>query len=164
MDDYIDKKQREKAVEDAILWLQTWSNKAIKDGKTFKELVAYENTSLWWFGGGTTLYYDKVRDIIRNINAILPILKKEDPDEIAVMSNDKLFRAVMSIIGATENIPTSILAVSAKSHKKSAVFMRYTKWVWRMFLIIAISKTKDLSNKFRIEKMVSCCRSVSFKR
>ena len=152
VDDYTDKKQREKAVEDAILWLQAWSNKAIKDGKTFKELVAYENTSVWWFGGGTTLYYDKIRDIIRHINAILPILKKEDPDEIAVLSNDKLFREVMSIIGATESIPTSILKEPGKSHKKSAVFLRYTKWVWRMFLIIAISKTKALSNKFRIEK------------
>ena len=158
LDDYIDEKEREKTVEHAILWMQAWSNKIIKDGKTFKELVAYENTSLWWFGGGTTLYYDKINKIIPYIDAILSILNAEGPDEIAIASNDKLFREVISIIGATENIPTSILAVSAKPLKKSAIStrfnnsMRYARWVWRMFLIVAISKTKALSNKFRIKK------------
>ena len=158
LDDYTNAKQREKAVEDAISWMQVWSNKRIKDGKTFKELVVYENNSLWWFGGGTTLYYDKVGKIIPYIDAILPILNVEKPDKIVVMSNDELFREVVSIIGATENIPTSILEEPDKSQKKSAIFMRYrnfvryTKWAWRMFLILAISKTKILSDKFRTEK------------
>ena len=159
LDEYIDEKTRKKTVEDAILWMQAWSNKIIKDGKTFKELVAYRNTSLWWFGGGTTLYYDKVRDIIRYIDSLLPILNAEKPTEIVVMSNDKLFKKVISIIGATEGIPTLILEKQpGKSYKKIVIFtrynnfIRYSKWVWRMFLILTISKTKALSNKFRIEK------------
>ena len=29
--------------------MNTWSNKNIKDGKNFKELITYEEVSLWWF-------------------------------------------------------------------------------------------------------------------
>ena len=158
LDEYIDEKTREKTFEDTILWMQAWSNKIIKDGKTFKEMVAYGNTSLWWSGAAATLYYDKVRDIIRYIDAILLMLNVEEPAEIVVMSNDKLFKKVISIIGATANISTSILEGPDKSCKKSAIFMRYynliryTKWAWRILLIIAISKMKALSNKFRIGK------------
>ncbi len=43
-------------IKKAQVWLKTWSNLKIVDGKNFRELLTYKNTSLWWFIDSYLIY------------------------------------------------------------------------------------------------------------
>ena len=60
-------------IKKAMIWAKTWSNKKMLDDKDFKQLLAYESTSLWWFL--VQYIINRATQTLRKLEA--PITKKK---------------------------------------------------------------------------------------
>jgi len=80
--DYLTHNALEEVEQNARLWIKTWPKKKIIDNKSFIELVAYSNTSLWWFVRSTI--YTLVKTSITNIELVKRIFDKEKPNKVLI--------------------------------------------------------------------------------
>lgn len=107
--DFLATDDYEKIIRDALSWLQTWPCKRT-NSKSFKEILAYQNTSLWWFARSTSLY-ENFKTVITCVETIAKIVDAERPDRIIIpdaivpVNDETLWGATIALVGESKNIP-----------------------------------------------------------
>lgn len=105
--DYLTHKALEEIEQNARLWIKTWPNTKM-DSKSFTELVAYSDTSLWWF-----VSYTSFKTVITNIELVKHILKKGNQKKILIFGNTPL-----------EEISRALRGVEVKKVKEKQLNIR----------------------------------------
>jgi len=128
----------------AISWIKKWPNIKIRENENFKELVAYENISLWWlvdvwFYLASSFNYYPIKEIIKNIEIIRHIIDIENPDHIIVTDSKSLIGKITILIGNQRKIPISVIESGTFFNFKYSAM----KFV-RPFLIKNFKNTKEL--------------------
>lgn len=126
-------------VHDEVLsWMYEWSNKKIKDGKNFKELMLYKNLSLWWCI--RYWFYQKLSEIFQKIRIIDSIITTENPDNIIVIEKDKdIIGKITYQISNKGNIPVSVIQIQHSKLKEIlssiGIYLRILKYgIFSIFL------------------------------
>jgi len=105
--DYKKIKQVFDAREESLKWMKAWPDIKI-DGKSFKEVVAYDKTSLWWFVefwfyNAHSFHDYSILDIFHAIETAERILGKEKPSRVAATGESLLCR-VMPLVAASKGM------------------------------------------------------------
>jgi len=95
--------------KDAIWWIKRWSNKELYNTKNIKELLDYENLSLWWLMEpwlyDSYVYYDSLENILRSIRIFSIIFEKESLEKLIVISDNSLYQKIAKKLTEKGNIP-----------------------------------------------------------
>lgn len=90
------KSEKVKRLEKDILeWIKKWANIPVLDDKSIKQLLEYEDTSLWWLAE-TMLYkdsfgrYSSLTEIVKRCETMKYALNKYKPERLIVESLDGL--------------------------------------------------------------------------
>jgi len=73
----------EEELQKSIDWIKTWPDKKISNNKTFKELLVYDDLSIYWFLEAR-LYFYRIQELILLIESLRKIISIENPDSIWV--------------------------------------------------------------------------------
>jgi len=128
----------------AISWIKKWPSIKIRKNENFKELVAYENISLWWlvdvwFYLASSFNYYPIKEIIKNIEIIRHIIDIEKPNHIIVIDSKSLIGKITILVGNQKKIPISVIESGTFFNFKYSAM----KFV-RPFLIKNFKNTKEL--------------------
>lgn len=95
-EDALDDAARDAVDEAAIAWTKEWGRRPLLDGRSFRELLAWKGTSLWWFA---ELYLHHCTDsprYVRTIETLHRVLDAERPDEVEAASLPAADRALVA--------------------------------------------------------------------
>jgi glycosyltransferase involved in cell wall biosynthesis len=109
---YTKQKQVFDSREEALKWMKSWPGLKI-DGKSFKELLAYDNTSLWWFTefwfwNAHSPHDSSILDIFHSIEIAERILSSEKPSSV-VISGESLLCSVISLVAKARDLEVSFI-------------------------------------------------------
>lgn len=85
-------------LQNALVWMKTWPDKPILDGKSFKELLVYQGISIYWFLQ-TRFYLLRVRELIILIERIKRVLDLEKPDIVWIKGSEDVRYLISSLYG-----------------------------------------------------------------
>lgn len=77
--------QRDEIDEVAMAWTKAWGKRPLIDGKSFRELLEWKGTSLWWFAELYLYHSTASPHRVRVIETLLRILEEESPDEVEAL-------------------------------------------------------------------------------
>jgi len=124
-------KKLSKVNEKAIKWIKKWSNKKINK-KIFKELVTFDNINLWWFVDAwfyqfSMSHFYSIDEIIKNIEIIDTVIKKENPDKIIIIDDKKLTSKIVKILAGVYSIQLLIIPdfISSIKFNVSRIFLPF---------------------------------------
>lgn len=146
--DYLTLKALEEVEQNARLWIKTWPKTKIIDNKSFIELVAYSDTSLWWFVRSTI--YTLVKTSITNIELVKQILEKENPKKILIFGNTP-FEEILHIFEGVEvkKLKEERLNIQLELDLKQFV-KRHPSLIWnfsRIYDLLKSAVVKIIVNK-----------------
>jgi len=139
--DYLPEFYEESSAKKAQLWIKEWSNTAIVEGKTLKEIVSYDGVSLWWFVEFYYFYALYVSQIVKHIELLKVIVAKEKPTKIVFVKDGSLFSRVLDVFAYANKIETLEIANDLSSNNNIKIrfvdFLRiYARNRWKLFLTI----------------------------
>jgi glycosyltransferase involved in cell wall biosynthesis len=107
--DYVGYEELKMINKNALLWIKKWPDIKIKGNKSFKKLLSYKGTSLWWFVEtwfyeASMFHYYSVEEIIRNVEIVGKIIDKEMPDKIILVDDKGLLSKIIKIIADHKKI------------------------------------------------------------
>jgi len=107
--DYVGYEELKMINKNALLWIKKWPDIKIKGNKSFKKLLSYKGTSLWWFVEtwfyeASMFHYYSVEEIIRNVEIVGKIIDKERPNKIILVDDKNLLSKIIKIIADHEKI------------------------------------------------------------
>jgi len=142
VEDYANQKKIFDVREEAMKWMKIWPGIKI-DGKNFKELVSYDNTSLWWYAefwfcNAHSSYDNSILDIFQSIETADRILNKEKPDDV-ISVGESLLCSIIHLVAKSREIKTSM--VQTKN------FSRYFDKNVRPILVKQFKKLKGFLRK-----------------
>ena len=73
-----------KSIDRKILeWLKEVPNRPAKDGKSLKQLLEFQGTSLWWFGESIGRY-TTLREAFTRVEAVMHFIEKHHPSHVYI--------------------------------------------------------------------------------
>ncbi|MFC1801178.1 CDP-glycerol glycerophosphotransferase family protein [Nanoarchaeota archaeon] len=99
--------------KDTLLWLQNWANKKVINGKSFKDFLKFENSSLYYLME-SGLYRNSfkncysIRDVLISLESVLNILKQERPSFVLVMDDGDLISKAFVMVCKSKGIPFKV--------------------------------------------------------
>lgn len=142
--DYVSFSDRKKINETALMYLKTWATKKIKDDKTIKELLSFEDVSYWWFIDFWLFYHEMhtgtIKDVLTNIEIVSRIIAKEDPKLISFVDEDDDCGHIISLVAQHKNIPIQKRRTSGFRRGQASMMNRVP------FLV---EQLKDVKLRFR---------------
>jgi len=84
----------------AIQWVKNWPDKPILNGKNFKDLLVYDELSIFWFLESRFFSY-RIQNLIPLIEQIKNMIKIENPTEIFIQGNSDLHNIIKKKYGNT---------------------------------------------------------------
>ena len=128
----------------AISWIKEWPNIKIRGNENFKEIVAYENVSLWWlvdvwFYLASSFNYYPIKEIIKNIEILQYIIDIEKPDYIVVANSKSLIGKITVLIANQKKIQIKVFESGPFFNFKYSA-MKFVQ----PFLIKSFKNTKEL--------------------
>ena len=92
-------KTSDEDLQKALEWMKVWPDKIIYNNKSFKELLVYQNTSIFWFLE-TRLYLHRIRDLLLLIENIKRIITLEKPTSVWIKGSHELKHIISEIDGS----------------------------------------------------------------
>lgn len=89
-------KNPDEDLQKALEWMKVWPDKIIYNNKSFKELLVYQNISIFWFLE-TRLYLYRIRDLLLLIENIKRIITLEKPTSIWIKGSHELKHIISEI-------------------------------------------------------------------
>jgi len=89
--------------------IEKWAEIKLNDSRRFEDIVTYKGLSLWRIIE-TNLLYTFLIPLIDNTRTIKKIIEKEKPDNIVLMTNDKLIEKLFLSLCDTLEIEVSVLS------------------------------------------------------
>jgi glycosyltransferase involved in cell wall biosynthesis len=68
--------------EAAMAWTKAWGARPLRDGKSFRDLLAWKGVSLWWFAELYLFHSTESPRYVRTIETLHRMLDAERPDEV----------------------------------------------------------------------------------
>jgi surface carbohydrate biosynthesis protein (TIGR04326 family) len=85
----------------AVDFLNEWSNKPLQAGRTIKDALAADNFSFWWCMEQwlfySYLYRDPFSAIIEAVDTVQAVLKREKPETVAYFNDGTLYSKVIPL-------------------------------------------------------------------
>jgi hypothetical protein len=108
-------------IQKGLEWIKDWPDKPIFNGKSFKELLVYDNISIFWFIE-TRLYLYRIQNLIPLIEQLVYLVSKENPERIWIKGNNDAF-FIMKQLMKNEN--SKIEFIGEKSQQISTSYKSY---------------------------------------
>lgn len=84
--------------KETLFWLNSWSRKKIHKGKSFRELLEYGGTTLWWFTDRwlhkTPYFRNSLVEIVSNIELINYLIDEKKPEKIVLDERSTLLEKI----------------------------------------------------------------------
>ena len=96
-----DYKLSENQITKSIEWIKSWPNEIVCNGKSFKELLLYNDISIFWYLE-SRLYHKRIHELITLIEQVKEILSREQPDKVWVLGDKDLHHIVFHLHGKIE--------------------------------------------------------------
>jgi len=82
VEDALDEAARDAVDEAAIAWTKQWGRLPLRDGRSFRDLLAWKGVSLWWFAELYLHHCTESPRHVRLIETLFRVLDAERPDEV----------------------------------------------------------------------------------
>lgn len=105
--------------KEIIEWIKAWPNKPVLNGKSFKELLEYKGTSLWWFGETNMFrtsfgnHVVSLKETVIRLETLKYGIKKYEPSQLYLDKSNNLTSKCSLAVCNAMNIPITFLR-----HKK----------------------------------------------
>jgi len=148
----------ENQITKPIEWIKTWPNKILQDNKSFKELFAYNNISIFWFLE-SRLYHKRIHELFTVIEQIKTILSVEKPNKVWLVGDNEYFHILSHL---HDNV--KYIKESNKMVRKTISENNYSGFLsWKLFLLkvtrgLIIPTKKGKSNSILFLTEVSAWR------
>jgi len=77
----------------AIEWIKKWPDKSVLNGKSFKEILVYDDLSIFWFLENRFYMY-RIQSLIPLIEQIKNMISIENPTEIFIKGNRDVYHII----------------------------------------------------------------------
>ena len=127
--------------EEEIKWFRTWPDAKIEDNKNIKELILYDDISLWWLVDEVlhqdSFVFHGVMEVVNQATILNRIVSAEEPSVIYYAQNSGPASGVIEFICKSRNIAVITVPGSSRlkrglSQKLRAAVYLYGPWL-RMF-------------------------------
>ena len=85
-------------IDKSIEWIKSWPDIPILNGKNFKELLVYNELSIFWFLESRFFYY-RIQNLIPLIEQIQNLINLENPTEIFIKGNTDVYHIIKKKYG-----------------------------------------------------------------
>ena len=85
-------------LDKAIQWIKYWPDKPIFNGKSLKDLLVYNELSIYWFLENRFYSY-RIESLIPLIEQVQNMIKLENPMEIFIHGNDDIYNVIKGKYG-----------------------------------------------------------------
>jgi len=157
--DYLPQNLLEEIEQNTRMWIKSWPNMMI-NGRSFIQLLAYSETSLWWFAESGL--YNIIKTSITNIELVKQIFIKEKPDRIIIFGDGPLDDIFLNLVGIeAQKISNKQLRARLKFNLKS--FVKHNPdFLWNIVrfydltksLIAKVVSRKQILNSNQLEKTI----------
>lgn len=109
------------SIQKGLEWIKDWPDKQIFNGKSFKELLLYDDISIFWFLE-TRLYLYKIQNLIPLVEQLINFISKENPERIWIKGNIDAFTIMKQL---TKNKDIKIDFAGENSQRLSTRYKSY---------------------------------------
>lgn len=81
------------SIKKSLDWIKNWPDKPILNGKSFKELLVYDQISIYWFLE-TRFYLYRIQGLIQLIEQLKNVFSSVDGDSIIIKGNNDAFHII----------------------------------------------------------------------
>jgi len=106
----------------AVEWMKDWPDKPILNGKSFKELLIYDELSIFWFLE-TRFYIYRIQSLIPLIVQIQNVLNLEKPTSIWIKGSNDIHHIIRELSG---NKLKKLEFIQSNKKKESTSFKSYS--------------------------------------
>ena len=130
-----------------IKWMKLWSNQTIWNGKNIKELLVYENISIFWYLE-SRLFFKRIQALIILIEQLKTVFAVEKPEKVWVIGNRDLVQIVSQLHDNLEKcIEIDNIKKSNTSDKSYSGFL-----TWKLILLKIIRGVFTTKNSDKMMK------------
>jgi len=80
-------------IDKAIEWIKKWPDKSVLNGKSFKDILVYDDLSIFWFLENRFYLY-KIQSLIPLIEQIKNMINTENPTDIFIKGNRDVYHII----------------------------------------------------------------------
>lgn len=123
-EDYVTEETYKNLGEEGIPWVKKWSGIKIGNRGNFKEIVNYEDTSLWWFVEEEFMSFF-INEIMKNIILLKSIINTENPSRVILFDDRSVLMELARGVAIEKGIKVSNLRskISFGEHFKIENFL-----------------------------------------
>jgi glycosyltransferase involved in cell wall biosynthesis len=124
--------------DEALKWFRAFPNIKTKDNKNIKELITYNNISVWWLVDElfylSKYVFPQVRETVKNVIIIDHIIRAESPSKVYYVRSDTPVSRVIEFVCKSRNIATTKVSFSPSIKRflfqeiRAAIY-RYGPWL-----------------------------------
>jgi UDP-N-acetylglucosamine 2-epimerase len=85
-------------LDKAIQWIKYWPDKPVFNGKSFKDLLVYNELSIYWFLE-SRFYSYRIQSLIPLIEQVQNMINLENPTEIFIKGNNDIYHIIKKKYG-----------------------------------------------------------------
>ena len=77
----------------AVEWIKKWPDKSVLNGKSFKDILVYDDLSIFWFLEHRFYLY-RIQSLIPLIEQVKNMINLENPKEIFIQGNNDIYHII----------------------------------------------------------------------